>query len=143
MLCHKSPLKSLAINQTGNYMITSGLDHLLNVWDLRTYKQLRSVRLSAGAATLSFSQKDMISAGLKNQVVVLSPNVLKTQSRVIIFVYNIFFQFRNQSNTRRSDDIFSYFVVVVVFFCIVRYCAIYQFMDITKLANFLVFPKLP
>lgn len=68
-------------------MVTSGLDHLLNVWDLRTYKQLRSVRLSAGATALSFSQKNMIAAGLKNQVVVLSNEILKTQNQVkIMFV---------------------------------------------------------
>lgn len=63
-------------------MITSGLDHLLNVWDMRTLKQLGSVRLSSGAISLAFSQKNMIAAGLKNQVVVLSSDLIKTNTNV-------------------------------------------------------------
>ncbi len=78
MLCHKSGVKSMAINQSGDYMVTSGLDHLLNVWDMRTFKQLKSVRLSSGASSLAFSQRNMISAALKNEVVVLGNDILKT-----------------------------------------------------------------
>lgn len=78
MLCHKSPLKSLAINTTGNYMITSGLDHLLNVWDMRTYKQLKSIRLKSGAACLAFSQKNYIAAGLKNDIVIFNDDIVRT-----------------------------------------------------------------
>lgn len=78
MLCHKSAVKSLAINQTGNYMITSGLDHLLNVWDLRTYKQLKSIKLPAGASSLAFSQKNLIAAGLRNEVVIFKHDILNT-----------------------------------------------------------------
>lgn len=64
-------------------MITSGLDHLLNVWDMRTYKQLRSIKMSAGAASLAFSQKNFIAAGLKNQVAVLTDDIIKTLNKVI------------------------------------------------------------
>jgi U3 small nucleolar RNA-associated protein 7 len=78
MLCHKSGIKSLAINQNGNYMVTSGLDHLLNIWDLRTYKQLKSVRLSSGASNLAFSQKNLIAASLKNEIAILSSDLLNT-----------------------------------------------------------------
>lgn len=79
MLCHKSGIKSMAINQNGNYMITSGLDHLLNVWDLRTYKQLKSIRLKSGASSLAFSQKNMIAAALRNQVSILNgPEILSS-----------------------------------------------------------------
>jgi U3 small nucleolar RNA-associated protein 7 len=78
MLCHRSAIKSLAINQTGNYMITSGLDHLLNVWDLRTYKQLKSIKLPSGASSLAFSQKNLIAASLRDEIVVFKHNLLET-----------------------------------------------------------------
>jgi U3 small nucleolar RNA-associated protein 7 len=68
MLCHKSALKSMAINSNGNYMVTSGLDHLLSIWDLRTYKQLNSIKLKNGASSLAFSQKNLIAASLRNEV---------------------------------------------------------------------------
>jgi U3 small nucleolar RNA-associated protein 7 len=77
ILCHRSAIKSLAISHNGLYMITSGLDHLLNIWDLRTYKQLKSVKLSAGASSVSFSQKNLIAASLRNQVLVLNNNLIE------------------------------------------------------------------
>ena len=80
MLCHRSAIKSLAINQTGNYMITSGLDHLLNIWDLRTYKQLRSIKLTSGASNLAFSQKNLIAASLRDEIVIFKHNLLETST---------------------------------------------------------------
>jgi U3 small nucleolar RNA-associated protein 7 len=78
MLCHKSAVKSVAVNQSGNYMVTSGVDNLLNIWDLRTYKQLKSVRLRSGASSLSISQKDLIGAACRDQVVVFNDTMLKS-----------------------------------------------------------------
>lgn len=80
MLCHKSGLKSLAVNHTGNYMATSGLDHLLNIWDLRTYKQLKSIKLSAGASNLAFSQKNLIAASLRNEVAIFKHDLLEANN---------------------------------------------------------------
>ena len=77
MLCHKSAVKSMAISQGGDYMATSGLDHLLNIWDLRTVKQLKSIRLDAGASSLAFSQKNLIAAALKNEIVVFKSDITK------------------------------------------------------------------
>lgn len=79
MLCHKSALKSIAINKTGNYMVTSGLDHLLNVWDLRTYKQLNSIKIKNGASSLAFSQKNLIAASLRNEIEIYKDYIDYTQ----------------------------------------------------------------
>ena len=77
MLCHKSAIKSLAVNHNGNYMITSGLDHLLNVWDLRTYKQLKSIKMKAGASYLTFSQKNYVAASLRNEITVFNNDLVE------------------------------------------------------------------
>ena len=77
ILCHKASVKSMAINQTGNYMVTSGLDNLLNVWDLRTYKLLRSTRLKSGASSLAFSQKNMVAASYRNEVCIFKNEILE------------------------------------------------------------------
>lgn len=82
MLCHKSALKSIAINQTGNYMVTSGLDHLLNIWDLRTYKQLKSIKLNAGASNLAFSQKNLIATSLRNEIAILKHDLINTSTEL-------------------------------------------------------------
>ena len=78
MLCHRSAIRSMAISQSGNYMVTSGIDHLINVWDLRTYKQLKSLKVGAGASTLAFSQKNMVAAGMRNQVYVFKDDIILT-----------------------------------------------------------------
>lgn len=61
-------------------MITSGLDHLLNIWDLRTYKQLKSIRLQAGASSLAFSQKNFISASLRNEIIVFKDEIIQSNT---------------------------------------------------------------
>uniref|UniRef100_A0A3Q4I5K0 WD repeat domain 46 n=1 Tax=Neolamprologus brichardi TaxID=32507 RepID=A0A3Q4I5K0_NEOBR len=44
------------------YMVTSGMDKKLKVYDVRTFKPLKSYFLPAGAACLSLSQKGLLSA---------------------------------------------------------------------------------
>lgn len=68
MLCHGSGTRSIAIDQTGAYMATSGIDRSLKIWDLRTYKLLHSYRVAAGAGTLAFSQRGLLAAGIGNTV---------------------------------------------------------------------------
>ncbi|PVD21983.1 hypothetical protein C0Q70_17786 [Pomacea canaliculata] len=57
MLCHKSGVTSVAVDNTGNYMATSAIDRKLRLWDLRTYKMLHSYKLSIGAKSIAFSQR--------------------------------------------------------------------------------------
>jgi len=76
MLCHQSVLKSMAVTKDGKYMATSGLDHLLNIWDLRTYKQVKSIKLKAGASNLTFSDKNFLAASLRNEVVIFKDDIL-------------------------------------------------------------------
>ncbi|XP_078286330.1 WD repeat-containing protein 46-like [Rhinoraja longicauda] len=57
MLCHKGGVRAVAVDKSGLYMATSGLDHKLNIFDVRTYKPLHSYLLPAGAAHLTFSQR--------------------------------------------------------------------------------------
>ncbi len=65
-------------------MVTSGLDHLLNVWDLRTFKQLKSIKLKTGASFLTFSQKNYIAAALRNQITVFNNELIEIGEKPII-----------------------------------------------------------
>ncbi|XP_072537137.1 WD repeat-containing protein 46 [Salminus brasiliensis] len=62
MLCHRGGVRSLTVDKTGTYMVTSGLDRKLKVYDIRAFKPLRSFFLPAGASCLSLSQKGLLSA---------------------------------------------------------------------------------
>lgn len=68
MLCHKQPVRSVAIDQRGWYMATSAVDSTLKIWDLRTYNCLQSYKIGCGASNLSFSQKGLLAASLGNIV---------------------------------------------------------------------------
>ncbi|CAL8325286.1 unnamed protein product [Merluccius merluccius] len=62
MLCHQGGVRSVAVDKTGTYMVTSGMDKKLKVFDIRTFKPLQSYFLPAGAASLSLSQRGLLSA---------------------------------------------------------------------------------
>ncbi|XP_034393817.1 WD repeat-containing protein 46 isoform X2 [Cyclopterus lumpus] len=62
MLCHHGAVRSVAVDKTGTYMVTSGMDKKLKVFDIRTFKPLKSYFLPAGASCLSLSQRGLLSA---------------------------------------------------------------------------------
>ncbi|KAI4902780.1 hypothetical protein NFI96_011153, partial [Prochilodus magdalenae] len=62
MLCHRGGVRSLTVDKTGTYMVTSGLDRKLKVYDIRAFKPLHSYFLPAGASCLSLSQRGLLSA---------------------------------------------------------------------------------
>ncbi|CAL9702605.1 unnamed protein product [Knipowitschia caucasica] len=62
MLCHQGGVRSVSVDKTGTYMVTSGMDKKLKVFDIRTFKPLKSYFLPAGASCLSLSQRGLLSA---------------------------------------------------------------------------------
>ncbi|CAF1249450.1 unnamed protein product, partial [Didymodactylos carnosus] len=69
MLAHKSTIRSITIDQTGNYMATSSVDARLKIWDIRnTYKELNDYRVKTGAHSLAFSQKNLLAASYRDVV---------------------------------------------------------------------------
>ncbi|CAJ1084939.1 WD repeat-containing protein 46 [Xyrichtys novacula] len=62
MLCHQGNVRSVAVDKSGTYMVTSGMDKKLKVYDIRAFKPLKSYFLPAGASCLSLSQRGLLSA---------------------------------------------------------------------------------
>uniref|UniRef100_A0A8B9NP45 WD repeat domain 46 n=1 Tax=Accipiter nisus TaxID=211598 RepID=A0A8B9NP45_9AVES len=62
MLCHRGALRALAVDPTGTYMASAGLDRKLRVFDLRTYRVLQELVLPQGAGHLAFSQRGVLAA---------------------------------------------------------------------------------
>ncbi|CAB4490264.1 BING4CT-domain-containing protein [Rhizophagus irregularis] len=63
MLTHKGPVKAVAVDHTGKYMATSGLDGQLKLWDIRTYKPLQQYYTRTPASSLSISQLGLLGVG--------------------------------------------------------------------------------
>ncbi|KAL2101993.1 hypothetical protein ACEWY4_003754 [Coilia grayii] len=62
MLCHQGAVRSVAVDKTGTYMVTSGLDKKLKVYDIRAFQPLQSYFLPAGASCLSLSHRGLLAA---------------------------------------------------------------------------------
>uniref|UniRef100_UPI0037E7E429 WD repeat-containing protein 46 n=1 Tax=Semicossyphus pulcher TaxID=241346 RepID=UPI0037E7E429 len=62
MLCHQGGVRSVTVDKTGTYMVTSGMDKKLKVYDIRAFKPFKSYFLPAGASCLSLSQRGLLSA---------------------------------------------------------------------------------
>ncbi|XP_058499206.1 WD repeat-containing protein 46 [Solea solea] len=62
MLCHQGGVRSVTVDKTGTYMVTSGMDKKLKVYDIRAFKPLKSYFLPAGASCLSLSHRGLLSA---------------------------------------------------------------------------------
>lgn len=69
MLCHRSPLLGLAIDRTGQYMVTSAADKTVKTWDLRMLSgPLTEYHLHAHANNLAFSEKGLVAMSMGNVV---------------------------------------------------------------------------
>jgi len=68
MLCHRGPLRALAVSRDGKHMATSALDGRVKIWDLRNYKELHSYFSIRPAASLDISQKGMLALGCGSHV---------------------------------------------------------------------------
>ena len=63
MLCHRGPVNSLAVDTGGRYMVTSGMDKQLKVWDVRTFRPVQEYFTDRPAASVDISQRGLIAAG--------------------------------------------------------------------------------
>ncbi|KAJ3389790.1 Small subunit (SSU) processome component [Entophlyctis sp. JEL0112] len=63
ILCHKGPVKGVAVDRGGYYMATSGLDGQLKIWDVRSYKCVHEYYTPTPASELSISQLGILAVG--------------------------------------------------------------------------------
>ncbi|XP_070532096.1 WD repeat-containing protein 46-like isoform X1 [Ptychodera flava] len=81
MLCHKAAVRSIAIDNKGLYMATSGQDSRMKIFDVRTFKPLQVYKIPTGASELSFSQRGLIAAACGNIVQVYKDACTQTQDK--------------------------------------------------------------
>ncbi|XP_036624681.1 WD repeat-containing protein 46 [Trichosurus vulpecula] len=69
ILCHRGGVRAVAVDSSGTYMATSGLDHQVKIFDLRgKYQPLTSRALPQGAGHLAFSQRGLLAGGMGDVV---------------------------------------------------------------------------
>lgn len=70
----------------GRYMVTSGMDKKLKVYDIRAFKPLKSYFLPAGASCLSLSQRGLLSAATGDIVQVIITSTLHYDLSLLLSV---------------------------------------------------------
>ncbi|XP_061170108.1 WD repeat-containing protein 46-like isoform X1 [Saccostrea echinata] len=68
MLCHGAAVRSIAVDSSGIYMATSGVDRKLKIWDVRKMQMLHSYQIGCGAGNMVFSQTGVLALGKGNIV---------------------------------------------------------------------------
>lgn len=60
MLCHRGPVRDVAMDREGRYMASVGQDSRLKIWDIRTFKELHDYFTPTPASSLSISDSNLI-----------------------------------------------------------------------------------
>ncbi|XP_075969315.1 WD repeat-containing protein 46 isoform X2 [Anticarsia gemmatalis] len=82
ILCHKTPLTAITVDNRGMYMATSGVDRSMKIWDIRNLDgPLQDYRLRSAPVHLEFSQKDMLAVGLDDVVEIYNDCCSKTTEK--------------------------------------------------------------
>jgi len=80
MLCHRGPLTALAIDLSGRYMATSGLDCQIKIWDLRKYKELHAYYAPTAIVAMDISQRGQLAISYGSRVQIWN-NALQTKQQ--------------------------------------------------------------
>ncbi len=67
LLPHHGPIRSIAIDKSGTYMVSTSQDRRMSIWDIRTFKEIHSHHLRVPGQTLSISDRNLTAVGYGTQ----------------------------------------------------------------------------
>ncbi|KAF2839501.1 BING4CT-domain-containing protein [Patellaria atrata CBS 101060] len=65
---HAGPVRTMAIDREGRYMVTAGQDKKMSVWDVRNFKEVNNYFLRQPGSSISISDRGLVAAGWGTQV---------------------------------------------------------------------------
>ncbi|KAI9934965.1 Small subunit (SSU) processome component [Aspergillus wentii] len=67
-LVHRGPVRSMAIDRQGRYMVSTGQDQKMNVWDIRMFREVHSYSCYQPGSSVSISDRGLTAVGWGTQV---------------------------------------------------------------------------
>ncbi|KAF7594091.1 Small subunit (SSU) processome component [Aspergillus hancockii] len=67
-LVHRGPVRSMAIDRQGRYMVSTGQDQKMNVWDIRMFREVHSYSCYQPGASVAISDRGLTAVGWGTQV---------------------------------------------------------------------------
>lgn len=63
LLAHRGPVRSLAMDRVGRYMVSTGQDQKMAVWDIRMFKEVNSYTTKQPASSVAISDTGLTAVG--------------------------------------------------------------------------------
>ena len=70
ILAHRGPVRGIATDRDGRYMVTSGSDMRMSVWDIRTFKPMANYSLRQPGSSVAVSDRKLTAVGWGTQMTV-------------------------------------------------------------------------
>ncbi|KAI4126534.1 MAG: hypothetical protein LQ338_003690 [Usnochroma carphineum] len=68
LLAHRGPVRSAAIDRSGHYMVSTGADLKMSVWDIRQFREVNNYFLRRPGSSVHISDRDLTAVGWGTQV---------------------------------------------------------------------------
>ncbi|KAG9243903.1 WD40-repeat-containing domain protein [Calycina marina] len=68
LLAHRGPVRSLAVDREGRYMVSTGQDLKMSVWDIRMFREVNSYFTHTPATSVSISDRGLTAVGWGTKV---------------------------------------------------------------------------
>lgn len=75
LLPHRSPVRAIAIDKTGRYMVSASQDRQMSIWDIRMFKELHSHHLKQPAHSITISDRNLTAVGWGSHVSIYKPDL--------------------------------------------------------------------
>jgi U3 small nucleolar RNA-associated protein 7 len=75
LLPHHGPVRSMAVDKSGTYMVSTSQDRRMSVWDIRMFKEIHTHHLRLPGQTLSISDRNLVSVGYGTQLSIYKSDI--------------------------------------------------------------------
>lgn len=87
LLPHHGPVRSLAVDRSGTYMVSTSQDRRMSVWDIRMYKEVHSHHLRVPGSTVSISDRNLTAVGFGTQTAIYKSDIFTRNPSDITMPY--------------------------------------------------------
>ncbi|KAL8967548.1 MAG: hypothetical protein Q9183_002869 [Haloplaca sp. 2 TL-2023] len=68
LLTHRGPVRSVAVDRSGRYMVSTGADLKMSVWDIRQFREVNNYFVRQPGSSVAISDRDLTAVGWGTQV---------------------------------------------------------------------------
>ncbi|TBU02864.1 BING4CT domain-containing protein [Hamiltosporidium tvaerminnensis] len=90
VLCHKNRINSICVDRGGNYLITSGCDGKIKIWDNRNmFNPVNEICSKFNVVESCLSQMNMLAFGYKNKIKILNNIFIKNLEDILYLEHSL------------------------------------------------------